>query len=91
MHLTFLKIQLKLEEARQKIKNKYCISIIAKKRYTNPLVLMNGKPIRIENASKKGKEIIKDIKNFKDSKYAFFKHKSITFKINKYFNSIRGG
>ena len=61
----------KIGRSETEIKNKYCISIIAKKRYTNPLVLMNGKPIRIENASKKGKDIIKDIKNFKDSKYAF--------------------
>ena len=61
----------KIGRSETEIKNKYCISIIAKKRYTNPIVLMNGKPIRIENASKKGKDIIKDIKNFKDSKYAF--------------------
>lgn len=53
------------------IKGKYCISIKAKKRYTNPLVLINEKPIRIEKASKKGKKVIEDIKKFKDSKYAF--------------------
>lgn len=53
------------------VKGKYCISIKTKKRYTNPLVLVKGKNIRIENASKKGKEIIEDIRNFKDSKYAY--------------------
>ena len=53
------------------VKDKYCISIKAKKRYTNPLVVKNGKTIRIEDASKRGKEIIEDIKNFQDSKYAF--------------------
>lgn len=53
------------------IKDKYCISIKTKKRYTNPLVLIDGKAIRIEDASKRGKEIIDDIKNFKDTKYAF--------------------
>ena len=54
-----------------KVEGKYSISINPKKRYTNPLVLVDGKPIRIENASAKGKEIIEDIKSFKDSKYAF--------------------
>lgn len=54
-----------------KIEGKYCISVKTKKRYTNPLVLINGKAVRIENASKKGKEIIEDIKNFQDTKYAF--------------------
>ena len=53
------------------VKDKYCISIKSKKRYTNPLVLINNKPIRVENASEKGKNIIEDIKNFKDSTYAF--------------------
>lgn len=54
-----------------KVEEKYCISIKTKKRYTNPLVLIDGKPTRIENASEKGKRIIEDIRNFKDSKYAF--------------------
>ena len=54
-----------------KVEGKYCISIKTKKRYTNPLVLVDGKPIRIENASARGKSIIENIKNFKDSKYAF--------------------
>lgn len=54
-----------------RVEGKYCISIKTKKRYTNPLVLVGGKPIRIENASEKGKRIIEDIKSFKDSKYAF--------------------
>ena len=48
-----------------KVEGKYCISIKAKKRYTNPLVLVDGKPIRIENVSAKGKAIIEDIKNHK--------------------------
>ena len=61
----------KIGRSEIEIKGKYCISIKTKKRYTNPLVLMNEKPVRIENASKKGKEIIKEIKEFKDSKYAF--------------------
>lgn len=54
------------------IKGKYCISIKAKKRYTNPLVLdKSGNSSRISNISEKGKEIIEDIKKFEDSKYAY--------------------
>ena len=54
-----------------KVEGKYCISLKTKKRYTNPLVMANNNPIRIENASKKGKSIIEEIKNFKDTQYAF--------------------
>ena len=61
----------KIGRSETKVEGKYCISIKTKKRYTNPLVLVGGKPIRIENASEKGKRIIEDIKSFKDSKYAF--------------------
>ena len=61
----------KIGRSETKVEGKYCISIKTKKRYTNPLVLVDGKSIRIENASGKGKAIIEDIKSFKDSKYAF--------------------
>lgn len=61
----------KIGRSETKVEGKYCISIKTKKRYTNPLVLIDGKPTRIENASEKGREIIADIRNFKDSKYAF--------------------
>lgn len=54
-----------------KIANKYCISIKTKKRYTNPLVLVNGQAVRINKASKKGENIIEKIKKFKDSEYAY--------------------
>ena len=55
------------------VKGKYCISVKAKKRYTNPLVLINDdkNPQRISDASEKGKKIIEEIKNFEDSKYAY--------------------
>lgn len=54
------------------IKDKYCISIKVKKRYTNPLVLCeNGEINRISNISEKGKMLIEDIKVFEDSKYAY--------------------
>ena len=52
------------------VKDKYCISVKTKKRDTNPLVQINGTAIRIYIASEKGKRIIEDIKNYKDSKYA---------------------
>ena len=53
------------------VDNKYCISIKTKKRYTNPLVLVDGQVLRISKASKKGEDIIEEIKSFKDSKYAY--------------------
>ena len=55
------------------VKDKYCISIKAKKRFTNPLVLINndGQAKRINEISEKGKIIIEEIKCFEDSKYAY--------------------
>ena len=54
------------------VKDKYCISIKAKKRYTNPLVVCaDGQARRISDISQMGKELIKDIKNYEDSKYAY--------------------
>lgn len=54
------------------VKGKYCISIKAKKRYTNPLVIdKDGKVKRISVISEKSKLIIEDIKKFEDSKYAY--------------------
>lgn len=59
-----------IERSETEIKDKYCISVKAKKRYTNPLVQINGRVTRIDVASEKGRKIIEDIKIFKDSKYA---------------------
>ena len=54
------------------VKDKYCISIKAKKRYTNPLVIdKEGTVKRISDISEKAKMIIEDIKKFEDSKYAY--------------------
>lgn len=54
------------------VKDKYCISIKAKKRYTNPLVVCaDGQARRISDISQMGKELIEDIKNYEDSKYAY--------------------
>ena len=60
----------KIERSETEVKDKYCISVKTKKRYTDPLVQINGDAIRIDIASEKGKRIIEDIKNYKDSKYA---------------------
>ena len=60
----------KIERSETEVKDKYCISVKTKKRYTDPLVQINGDAIRIDIASEKGKKIIEDIKNYKDSKYA---------------------
>ena len=59
-----------IERSETEVKDKYCISVKTKKRYTNPLVQINGTAIRIDIASEKGKRIIEDIKNYKDSKFA---------------------
>lgn len=54
------------------VKDKYCISIKAKKRYTNPLVVCaDGQARRISDISQMGKKLIEDIKNYEDSKYAY--------------------
>ena len=63
----------KIGRSDTKITDKYCISIKVKKRYTDPLVLMNNtrQPQRISKVSDKGRYFIKDIINFEDSKYAY--------------------
>ena len=54
------------------VKDKYCISIKVKKRYTNPLVVCeDGQARRISDISQIGKELIKNIKHYVDSKYAY--------------------
>ena len=63
----------KIERSEIKKNDKYCISIKVKKRYTNPLVLINNSKHaqRISKISDKGRFFIEDIKNFEDSKYAY--------------------
>ena len=53
------------------IKDKYCVSIKAKKRYINPLVKITGKTNRTTQVSSKSNKIIEDIKIFEDSKFAY--------------------
>lgn len=61
----------KIGRSEKIVEDKYCISVKTKKRYTNPLVLIDGKAKRIDQASSKGKEIIEEIKNYSDTKYAY--------------------
>ena len=61
----------KIGRSEETVEGKYCISVKNKKRYTNPLVLVDGKTKRINQASLKGKEIIEEIKNYSDTKYAY--------------------
>lgn len=57
------------------IKDKYCISIKAKKRYINPLVNINEKTDRITEVSNKSNKIIEDIKKFEDFRFAYLDFK----------------
>lgn len=63
----------KIGRSETEVKGKYCISVKAKRRYTNPLVLIseNEGVKRISEISEKGKYYIEDIKGFQDSKYAY--------------------
>ena len=71
-HMKFFKNSTEVGRSDIEVKDKYCICIKAKKRYTNPLVIDESGTIkRISDISEKGKNIIEDIKNFEDSKYAY--------------------
>lgn len=61
----------KIGRSNTEIKDKYCVSIKAKKRYINPLV--NTK--RISEISNKANKIIDNIKAFEDSKFAYLDFK----------------
>lgn len=62
------------------IKDKYCVSIKAKRRYVIPLVINNSKIDRIYNISFKAKNDIDNYLNNETSKYAYF---NFDFKVNK--------
>ena len=52
--------------------NKYCISVKGKKRYIVPLVLDNGKPVRITEIDSDAKQAVEEYKLLKRSKYTGF-------------------
>lgn len=62
----------KIIRTNKKIENQYCITLKIKVRYTNPLVEDEiGGAKRISEISSKGRQIIEEIRNFKESsKYA---------------------
>lgn len=62
------------------IKNKYCVSIKAKRRYVIPLVKNNGKIDRIYNISLKARN---DIDNYLDNETAKYAYFDFDFKPNK--------
>ena len=53
------------------IKDKYCVSVKAKKRYINPLVNTESKIKRITEISNLANQIVEDIKLFEDTKIAY--------------------
>ena len=68
------------------IKDKYCISVKAKKRYIVPLCNHNGEIARITKLDNSCKEIVENYKNLKRSKYTGFNFEFTPYeheKINK--------
>lgn len=65
----------KIGRSDTEVKEKYCVSIKAKKRYINPLVSVNAKIIRTTQVSNKSNKIIEDIKIYEDSKFAYLDFK----------------
>lgn len=54
------------------VDNKYCINVKAKSRYINPLVLVDGKTVRIDKISAEAKKQIEDYLNIPKSGYTYF-------------------
>jgi len=65
----------KIGRSNIEIKDKYCVSIKAKKRYINPLVNTDYIAKRISELSNEANNIIENIKVFKDSKFAYLDFK----------------
>lgn len=63
------------------IKGKYCINVKSKARYVNPLVLINDKPIRIYDASKRSKNYIDKFLSLpKGGNYTYFNFEFTPYK-----------
>ena len=60
-----------IERSDIEVKDKYCVSIKAKKRYINPLVENDNILKRVTDLSDEAKKIIEDIKVFEDSKFSY--------------------
>lgn len=62
----------KINESDKPVKDKYCISVKAKKRYVIPLVRIDGVNKRIDEVSNIAKKNIEDYLNYNTKKYAYF-------------------
>lgn len=62
-------------ESDVKIEDKYCISVIPKRRYIIPLTIFDGKAKRINEVSKQARDDINKYLNIKDCKYSGFDFK----------------
>ena len=60
-----------IKTSNEYIPDKYCININAKKRYINPLVLINNKPVRISEISKESKDNISKCLDYSFDKYLY--------------------
>lgn len=69
---TFLQTTDFYESDTQPDDNNFWVSFNVKKRYINPLVLVDGEYKRITEVSLKAKEIIENFLNFQTKKYAYF-------------------
>lgn len=78
---SFIKFQnmTKVYDSDVEIKDKYCVSIKAKRRYIIPLVKTKDKIERISNLSKQSKKDIDNYLNNETAKYAYF---DFDFKLN---------
>lgn len=57
------------------VKDKYCVSIKAKRRYINPLVEIGNIAKRVTELSNEANKIIENIKAYEDSKFAYLDFK----------------
>lgn len=78
---SFIKFQnmTEVHDSDVEIKDKYCVSIKAKRRYINPIVKTNNKKDRIYNLSNKAKNDIDNYLKYETAKFAYF---DFDFKIN---------
>ena len=65
----------KIGRSELEVRDKYCISIKAKKRYINPLVKTNNIAKRVTYLSGEANKIIENIKVYEDSKFAYLDFK----------------
>ena len=65
----------KIGRSEIEVRDKYCISIKAKKRYINPLVDTDNTTKRVTGLSNEANKVIENIKVYEDSKFAYLDFK----------------